>query len=62
MVTLDLIIPSVEEAGEVAGEAVATQSASGNMLVPIIAVLVVVAIAIVVVSKVVISKGLKSAE
>ena len=62
MVTLDLIIPSVEEAVEVAGEAVATQSSSGNMLVPIIAVLVVVAIAIVVVSKVVISKGLKSAK
>lgn len=58
MVTLDLIIPTAEDVAERA----ASQNAGGNMLVPIVACLVVVAIAIVIVSKVVISKGLKSAK
>ena len=58
MITLDLIVPSVEEIGETVVE----QTQTGNMIVPIVAVLVVVAIAVVIVSKAVITKGLKSAK
>ena len=58
MVTLDLIVPSAEEAGRVVVE----ESVKGNMIVPIVVALVVVAIAIVVVSKVIISNGLKGAK
>ena len=58
MVTLDLIVPSAEEAGRVVVE----ESAKGNMIVPIVVALVVVAIAIVIVSKVIISNGLKGAK
>ena len=61
MVTLDLIIPKEVEIGEI-NEITMAQSSQGNMLIPIVACLVIVAIAIVIVSKVVISKGLKSAK
>lgn len=61
MVTLDLIIPTEVEVGEI-NEITMAQSSQGNMLIPIVVCLAIVAIAIVIVSKVVISKGLKSAK
>lgn len=60
MVTLDLIVPSIEAIEETIE--IIENTDKGNMLMPIIMGLVIVALAVVIISKVVISKGIKSAK